>query len=287
MSALARLRDAFARGAAWRYLALFAVLTWLPTTLAVAPLHGFLAELLDHSPRAASLVKALDAATLVEIVRQLGEPVAGGVSAGFGGALFVALLFGPALAGAAATVAARTERADFPTLLASAGRLYGRMLRMVFVGAIPFGIAGGLGAALLHAADSSGKHAVLASSASRASTLAWTATVLLVWLAHTTLEVGRAVLATDESRRSALKAWGAGLRLSVRRPLAVLGASAVTTLAGLLLAAVVTAVRLRLHPGGPGGILVSFVLAQLAVAVVGLARAARLGALVNVVRGDG
>ena len=47
--------------------------------------------------------------------------------------------------------------------------------------------------------------------------------VLFVWLAHVTVEAGRAHLAAEPERKSALLAWWSGVRLAVRRPGKVLG----------------------------------------------------------------
>ena len=51
-------------------------------------------------------------------------------------------------------------------------------------------------------------------------------------LAHVTIEAGRAVLAADPSRRSAVKAWWRGVVLFARRPVAVLVVYLGTVLVG-------------------------------------------------------
>jgi hypothetical protein len=281
-----RWKSALARGAQWRYLLVFVAGTLLPSALAFDSTHEFLGALFDHSPRGRSLVARLDSSALFEVLRQMNEPVGAAVVPGLISAFLVGLLVAPALAGAAVTVAQSDAPPDLSSLLGGAGKMYLRMLRMMVASAVPLGLAIAVGAALLHAVDGANKHALLESSASRTSMLAWLATGLLVWLAHSTVEVGRAYLAAEPERRSAFLAWWKGARLTVRRPLQVLGMCAGTTLAALLVASVMTAVRLRLFPSGAATIAIGFLLAQVAVASIGWGRASRLTGLVQIIRSN-
>ena len=284
MSGLAVYRRAFARGAQWRYLALYVLGTMLPAVLVFMPTHRFFASLFDQSTRSRELVSSLDSSAFFEVLRQLGEPtgMGRGITSGLMGAILVSLVVSPALAGAAATLAHRDAPVRLRDLLGGAGSLYPRMLRMAITGLLPYGVALVLAAIILRLVGKANEHAILEASASRYSLLAWIVVLLLLWLAQSTVEVGRAVLVAEPERRSALKAWGRGLRLLVRRPGQVLGLCLATTVAALLVAALLTAVRLRLPVSGGVTIVLEFLVAQAAVASMGWGRASRLAGLVEV-----
>lgn len=271
------------RATQWRYLLVFVAGTFLPSALVLGPALGFFGGLLDHSPREPELVRSLDSPALFEVLRQLGEPAGAALGPGLVGALLAALVVAPALTGAAAAVAEGEGAPGLPALLASAGRMYLRMLRMTFVSILPVGAAVALSAALIHAVERANAHAVHETAADRGSLLAWLGALLLVGFASSTVEAGRAYLVAEPGRRSAFRAWWSGARLTVRRPLQVLGTCAVTTLASLVLAALLTALRLRLFPGGMATIALAFLVAQAAVAAVGWGRASRLAGLVALI----
>jgi energy-converting hydrogenase Eha subunit B len=92
------------------------------------------------------------------------------------------------------------------------------------------------------------------------------------------------VLASDRRRRSAVKAWWAGVKLLWNRKLATLGTYAGITLAGLALAAVFAIARLNVPALGVGGFIAAFVLTQLAVVSLAWMRSARLFAMLELVR---
>jgi hypothetical protein len=88
------------------------------------------------------------------------------------------------------------------------------------------------------------------------------------------------VLATQPQRTSAVKAWWAGVRFLVRRPVAVLGSWLVVGLVGGALAAVLAIVRLQVPPLGAGAMALGLVLVQAAALCLAWSRQARLFALV-------
>jgi len=102
---LAWARWALGRGANWRYFLLFALGMLVPGALLFVPVWSFSRWLFDFSPRAEELTRALDAGTLLDALHQLGEPAAGGIKAGFVGALLTAAIVTPALAGLAVALA--------------------------------------------------------------------------------------------------------------------------------------------------------------------------------------
>ena len=137
---------------------------------------------------------------------------------------------------------------------------------------------------MMHFGGDAQDRAVLASTAGNITALTTSVAVLLVWLANVTVDAGRAHFAAEPERRSALVAWWSGLKLMARRPLAVLGVSLATTLLGVGLAAILTAIRLRLPLAGSASIAGSFVLAQLALVPLAWGRAGRVVGLTEVIR---
>jgi hypothetical protein len=275
------------RGAQWRYLVVFVVGMLVPTLLALLPIVSFLGSLFDKSPRAADLVSRLDSVGFSEVVKQLGQPDAEAIEPGLVAALIVAIVAAPWLAGAAAAVARANEAPSrIRDLLSGAGELYPRMLRMAAAACIPLGVAAGAAALAFHLASKSAERAVLESSADHAKELATAVSVLLVWLAHVTVEAGRAYLVAQPGRKSALLAWWSGVRLTVRHPLKVLGLCLMTTVVGVGVALLVTAVRYRIVVSGMVTIALGFVLAQIAVAAVAWGRSSRLVGLVALIENE-
>lgn len=280
-------RRALARGAQWRVLVLWVAALLLPSALVALPVFAYLGRLLDHAPQAKGLVRALDSAALIELLRQLGEPFASDAMAqGLSLAAVATWLLAPPLAALSVAAVREGGRPRLRELLRGAGDLLGRLLRMALVAALPLGVAAAGAALAFKLAENAAQAATLESAAQRASRLSWAAAAALVGLAHVTLEAGRAHFAAQPSRRSAFLAWWSGVRLLVRRPLRVLGLCAVTAALGPGLGAVLMALHLRLGPSSAGGVLISFLLAQLAVAAVAWGRVSRLAGLSELVLAD-
>ena len=259
----------------WRLWLLWALATLACALLGALPAWGWLSSLLDHSVHAGAIAAGTAPALLVEALtaRDAPLPLLGASSLGAG---LLMLLVSPLLA--AATVAAFRSQArpGFGDLLRGAIGEYGPMLRMLLWSVVPLGIALAVGGMLLGANADAHAHAVLASELDTGRHLALAAGGLLFLLAHAGLEAGRGWLAADGRLRSALKAWWRGMRLLARRPVAVLAVWLVTTAAGLLLAALVLALRQRVDASGMAGFLVALLLPSLAVAALAWGRIARL-----------
>ncbi len=279
-------QSALRRGGDARYLAVYVFALLLPAVVAYVPLSGFLQSLFDFSTRSKELVAWLDSPALIEVFRQLATPEATGIGSGLVGAFVVAAVVAPLLAGAALALAKTTGTLDFRTLLGGAASLYPRMVRTSVASLVPLGVAGAGAALALHVSRKASETATLESTATRAQLLAVVASIALFWLANVTVEAGRAYLGAEPQRRSALVAWWSGVRLLVRRPLRVLGLSFVTTLVGVGLALVVTAIRFRIAQSGTASIALAFVLAQLAVAALAWGRSSRLAGLVALIQAD-
>jgi hypothetical protein len=267
----------------WRLLLLWALLLLLPTLAATLPVWQLLGDALDQSPQAASLARVLDmtaVSDLMQVYKRYNMAVGNGALV----ALLLTLLLSPLLSGMTIAAARAPQRLGLGGLLGGGMLEYGRLLRMLLWSGIPLGAAfvlGGLAAAPLR---SLGNNAILESTANNASLAGTLVMGLFLVLAHATLDAGRAVLAADRRKTSAVRAWGEGVLLVVRRPVAALGAYIVITVAGLLLAAVVALVRVRVAPVEGLSFWGALVLTQLGVMAVAWMRAARLFALIALVR---
>jgi hypothetical protein len=267
----------------WRLLLLWALLLLLPTLAATLPVWQLLGDAFDQSPQAASLARVLDM-TAVSDLMQLYKRYSTAVGNGALVALLLTLLMSPLLSGMTIAAARAPQRLGLGGLLAGGMREYGRLLRMLLWSSVPLGLAlllGGLAAAPLR---SLGNDAILESTANNANLAGTLVIGLLLLLVHATVDAGRAVLAADRRKTSAVRAWGEGMMLVLRRPLATLGIYVVITVVGLLLAALVALVRVRVAPVEGWSFFGALLLTQLAVMVVAWMRSARLFALIALVQ---
>ena len=283
----AALGQGLRRATRWRLLLLAALVTALPAALATLPIWGLFSHLFDHAPRAELLARGLELSWLPELGRALAENASAHAIPGWtGGALVVAMLLAPVLAGAVLAESASPVPLRLGPLLAEAGRLYGRMLRTTVVGAVPLGLSA---AAIAAISGRTGEAVARVTTEAAAVGLVQRAFLLggaILVVAHLTVDAGRARFAAEPGRRSALVAWLSGTWLVLRHPLR----SAVVAGAGLLLgpflALVVMAVRERLPAGPSWAVVAGVLLAQLAAVAVGWGRAVRVAALVRLAGDD-
>lgn len=267
----------------WRLLMLWAGLLLIPTILAVIPLWRTLSASLDQAVHAAALAHKLDLMTLADLVANAGRNGAAISQAAITG-IVLALLLSPLLSGLVVTAARAPAPPGFGPLLTGAFGEYGRMLRMLLWSIVPLGLALAIGAGALKLADKHAAKAILEADADLARHLALLLTGLLFLLACATLDAGRAALAVDRRRTSAVKAWWRGLGMLRRRPLACLAIYLVITLLGLALYALLGVARLNLAAPGPLAIVAGLLVTQLAALVLAWMRSARLFALIDVKR---
>jgi len=265
----------------WRLLLIWLAAVLLPTALLALPIWSSLSPLLDHSVRAPELARALDGVAIADMFAELRHNAVA-LQAGGLAAIVLTLLLSPFLTGAIVTAGRARETATLRELAVGGVAEYPRMARMLLWGVVPLGAAIALGGALLDAADNYAGKMVLAGDAEHLRLAATVAAALLFALANLTLDAGRAQLAIDRRRGSAVKAWWWGVKLLLRRPGAMLGAYAVLTAAGLLLAALLAVARLNVAGSNVALLLAAFVLAQLIALALAWMRAARLFALMTV-----
>lgn len=264
----------------WRLMLIWLIAMLLPTALLALPIWNSLAPLLDNSVRAPELARALDGLAFTDMSAELRRNAvslqAGGIAA-----LVLTLLLSPFLTGAIVTAGRAQQTATLRELCASGVAEYPRMFRMLLWAIVPLGVAFALGGALAEAAENYAGKAVLEADAARWQLAATVFTALLVALANLTLDAGRAQLAIDRRRTSAVKAWWWGVKLLLRRPAAMLGAYTALTAGGLLLAAVLAVARLNVAGSNAALLVAAFMLAQLIALVLAWMRAARLFALMS------
>jgi hypothetical protein len=268
----------------WRLLLWWAVLLLLPTVVAALPVWELLSASLDHSVYAARLAERLDMIAYADIMHAARDRYAPALGAGSLVALALTLLLSPLLAGMALAAARAPEPLASGALLAAGAQCYPRLARMLAWSVVPLGVAAMVGSSAHHLAGQVAETARLEADAERAAHLATLATVVLLLLAHATIDVGRAMLAADRRRTSAIGAWWRGCGQLARRPLALLGTWLGITAAGLALAAMLAFARVHVPALGTIGTTAAVVLAQLVGLVLGWMRMARLFALVALLR---
>jgi hypothetical protein len=268
----------------WRLLLWWAVLLLLPTIAAALPVWQMLAANLDHSVYAAQLANKLDMLAIADIMTSAKERFGPAVGSGGIVALALTLLLSPLLAGMTIHAARATKRPGFMDLLAGGAREYARMFRMLLWSVVPLAIAGMVAGLAFKMAGKSAESAILESDANHAMHIAMALAALAFALMHATIDAGRALLANERRRRSAIVAWWGGVKLLVRRPFSMLGVYVAITGVGLLLAGLLALARLQVPALGVGGTIGAVLLTQLAVLVLGWMRSARLFAMMALTR---
>jgi hypothetical protein len=284
----ASIRTGFRRATRWRLLVLLAILSAIPAALATLPVWQFLSEALDHAPRAALLAAGLDASLLPDLAQLAADTGAGAaIRGGFLSALVVALLLGPIGAGATLAEAGSDHALKVRPLLTGAGRFYGRMFRTAVVAVLPLGLAGLAIAGVGKLARLSAEKAVTEAAAASQVRGSVAVGLVIFFLAHLTLDAGRARFAARPERKSALLAWFAGAWLVLRHPIHAVAIGLAGLAAGPLTALGVMAIRERLPAGPRGSLVAGVLLAQVAAAAVGWGRAVRIAGLTRLARDHG
>ncbi|WP_323143917.1 hypothetical protein [Massilia phyllosphaerae] len=275
-----------AAGAAlqWRLLLWWVLLLVLPAIVAALPVWRMLSANLDYAVHAPQLAARLDMLAIADIGASLQERWSTAVGTGGMVALALTLLLSPLLSGMTIAAARAPGRLGMGALLTGGAQEYPRMLRTLVWAVVPLGIAGLLAGAAFRAAGNTATNALLETDAAHASRSAALVALLVFVIVHATVDAGRALLGSERQRKSAVVAWFGGVRLLLRRPLALLGSYVVITAIGLTLAALLALARVQVPALGAGGTVGAILLAQLIVVVLGWMRSARLFALMALAR---
>ena len=281
------LRRSLRRALRWRVLLLWWTALAVPGAIAVAPAFAFLRGQLDRSTAARDAVAWMDGPTLLELVRQVRDSGAEqGILLALATALATQLLCAPFVAAAMVASARSEESLPFPRLLASAGELYGRMLRTAVAGLIPLGEGAAVAAGALKLAANAADRAFTETHAGRAFIAAGCAAALVIFIAALLVDAARAQFAADPVRRSAVAALWTGSRMICRLPLRAAGIGAVGTVLGLGGALALMAIRLQISQRGVPPMALAWLLAQGAQLAVGFGRAIRIEGLAELSRAD-
>lgn len=276
---------ALGAAAQWRLLLVWTIGLLVPTAIAALPIWRLLAVEFDLSPRAADIARRFDMLAFEDLIVAFGRAAAPVMGALMAAGLALALLQ-PLLAGVSVAAARQPmQPLGLRALLERGMAYYGRMFRLMLVSLLVLAVVvGGISGGVGFFAGKVAKHAVLQSSADRMSHLASLLTLLVFIVVHATVEAARAHMAANERLRSSWRAWFAGLRLLVQRPLALLGLYLGPTLVSVVVASVLLLLRIRMVGAAAPVFWLAFILTQLAVAAIGWGRAARLFALTDLLR---
>ena len=274
------------RGAfSWRLILLWILFLAIPTLLVAIPQWQQLMPMLGYSVDADSWASQISVPVIGDLVMAIGRNNGSPLPNGGLGAL-LAVLLSPLLTGMAVAQIRHGQSMGFRELIQGGVAEYGRLFRLLLVSIIPMGIAFGIAAAAASAASDSADEAIYAADADFAKNLAMIFGGIVLVLAHSTLEAGRAQFAVDGRLRSAFKAWWRGLKLLLRRPIATLGVYLLVTIISLLAALLFITLRINVSAAGTGGFLIAILLTQLIVASLTWGRIARIAGLSRLVDGS-
>jgi hypothetical protein len=265
----------------WRLLLLWLIALSIPTLIAVLPMWRVMAQQFDHTIHAAQIAQQFQAWAMGDLISSVALNAMAFSGAGILGAALT-LMLSPFLSGMVISSARAPRPLGMGGLMAGGAREYGRMARLLFWAAVPLGIAIGLGGVALHFAGNHAEKTILQTDANLMKNLALAWLVLLFVVAHTVVEAARADFALDSRRRSAIKALWHGVTLLCKRPLATLSMYLSISVIGLVVAALLSLVRINMPHVNVWGFIAAFLVTQLIVLVIAWMRCARLFALIAV-----
>jgi hypothetical protein len=268
----------------WRVLLLWVLVSWLPTLLLALPIWRSFAGQLDNSLHSAEWAQHANLLMIQDLVGQSLKASADSLTGSGIAAAVVLVALIPLLNGMLVTASRSDQPLRFGVLLQGALREYGRMLRLMAWALIPLGIGAGLGALSLYGVRKYAHGAILETQVLTLTRAAYALTAVLCAAALATVDAGRARLAFDPQRRSAVKAWWRGLRLTIAQPLRALGLFFCITLIATLATAVLALLRVELNGANLPGFLAGLLAVQIIVAVTGWMHFARLLAMLAVTK---
>lgn len=282
MTLLAIIGRAMRRALQWRLLILSPFVLAAAALATLFPFARFFGGLLDHSTRWRELSAGFDSAALAQLTKALMLPAASQLTTGIETSMVLAVLVAPLLAGAALFVAEARARPRLRALIAGAAGYYGRLLRMQIAALVPLAVAVIVVGIVLTWSSGAAERATTEAQAHTSTRIGWLVSAIAVFVAQLVIDAGRARLAAEPGRRSALFALGAGIKLVAKRPLRAAAVGLSATVVALLAAAVLLVLRQQIVQSGFAALLFAVLLAQLAVAAIAWGHAARLCGLVEI-----
>lgn len=277
---------ALAAGLQWRLLLLWVLGVLLATSVIVWPVRDVLGRLFDHSVHASEWARGFHALPMFDAIFRAGREGAA-LDGAAGASAFLLCLLAPFLTGMIVARLRAPAGLGFGGLVHGGLGQYWRMVRLALWSLVPYGIAAGIAAGAFALARRRAETATLQAVADRGEHLALYLTLVLLVLAHAVMESARAHVAADPGLRSATRAFGRGVAMLVRHPLATLGMYLATSALGYALVLGIGMCRIHTTAVGFGGVALAFVLAQLLVVAMAWQRTARLHGLAAVARSAG
>jgi hypothetical protein len=265
----------------WRIIIVWVGITLVPTAVVSWPLGRWLSDQLDYSIYAGAWARETNVTALRELMVNATEIIPF-VQGGLVIAALLTLVFSPFLTGMVVASARQEQPLSFVPLIQGGVREYGRMLRTLLWSLVPLGIACAIGALSLFFVEKRAEIAILEAQASREHLAALILSFALFVVAHVSVEAGRAQFALDIGRRSAVKAWGRGVRLIFATPVPTLGSYILITAGGLILAALLGIARVNSPHATLSGFFLSLALTELIAIVTVCMRIARLLTLIQI-----
>lgn len=263
-------------GLQWRLWSLWVPISLLPTLVVALPLWSALDDMTAHSVHAEAWARRFDGLFFSDALAALQRSTWTGSA--FVAGVVLTLVLSPFLTGMVVAGGRAGRALGFGALLQGGAAEYGRLLRLLPLSLIPYGLMllASRGAASF--ADDHGDVALLPSTADLYRYGALALTLLCFAFAQALVESARAQFIADVTLRSSLMAFVRGVAQCMRRPFASLAVYLVITLLGAGLLVPVAAWRGHTVAVGGDG-LVAFLIVQLGVVLVAWMRTARLLAL--------
>lgn len=267
-------------GLQWRLMLLWVAITLLPTLVVALPLWRVLDDMTGHSVHAGAWARHFDGLFFADVFATLQRSHWTGSA--FAAGAILTLVFSPFLTGMVVAGGRAGRALGFGALLQGGAAEYGRMLRLLPLSLIPYGLVVLLSQAATSFTDERVEAALLPSTADLYQDAALALTVLGFVVAQAMVESARAQFIADTALRSSLLAFLRGIAQFARRPFASLSLYLAVTVTGAGAATLVAA--WRGHAVAVGGQwFVAFLIVQLGVAAIAWMRAARLLALAGLV----
>lgn len=268
-------------GLQWRLVLLWILITLLPTMVVALPLWKVLDRLLGYSVHADAWAAHFDGLMFSDVFAALRDANHWTGMAFLAGVLLT-LAISPFLTGMAVAGGRANRALGFGGLLQGGAMEYGRMLRLMILSLVPYGLFVLVAQGASTFAERKVDAAFLPSTADLYQHGALAVGLLFFMIAQVIVESARAQFIADVGLRSAFRALGRGFMQFVRRPFASVFVYLAITLVGGVLAVLIAA--WRGHTTGAGsGLLAGFLIVQLGVAVVAWMRTSRLLALAGLV----
>lgn len=263
-------------GLQWRLMLLWVLITLLPTLGVALPLWRVLDDLVGHSVHAEEWARHFNGIFLADVSSALQRSK--WIGSAFVAGVVLTLAISPFLSGMAVAGGRANRALSFGGLLQGGATEYGRMLRLLPLSLIPYGLVVLAARGVSSLVDDKVDAALLPSTADMYEHGSLVVIVLCFIIAQAIVESARAQFIADITLRSSLRAFGRGIVQVARRPFASLFAYVVITAIGLGLSALIAS--WRGHSVAVGGEwFIAFLIVQLGVAVVAWMRTARLLAL--------